>query len=67
VLLEPCAKVFGEADVVEFVALVECVDAVAAADIFADEVLVFFERDAVDVFELLADELGAAGHGILLD
>src|SRR4051812_3918297 len=36
--------------------------AVTAAHALADEVLVFFERDAVDVFELLADELAAGGH-----
>jgi len=33
------------------------------ADVFVDEVLLFFERDAVDVFKLLANYFLAVGHG----
>ena len=35
-------------------------------DVLADEVLVFVEGAVVDVFELLADELGAGGHLLVL-
>jgi hypothetical protein len=43
VLLETSTEILGGAAVVELVAFVESVDTVVAADVFADEVLVFLD------------------------
>ena len=37
---------------------------IVGADVFANEVLLFLERNTVDIFELLADDLGSGKHSV---
>jgi hypothetical protein len=55
VVTEAGAEVRGEAYVIKLCPPVEGVNAVALADVLADDVLVFFECLAGDVFEVLTD------------
>jgi hypothetical protein len=62
VVAQAGAKVGGETNVVKLGAAVESVDAVALADVLPDDVLVFFECLAGDVFQVLADQWFLPGH-----
>ena len=50
------AEVAGQADVIELFAAVEGVHTVAVADVVADDVLVFLQGLASNVFQMLANE-----------
>ncbi len=64
VLLEPIAQVARKADVIELVAFVKGVNSFASANIIANDVLIFLERVARNIFKVLRDELCASCHGV---
>jgi hypothetical protein len=55
VVAEAESEVGGETDVIKFSAAVKGIDAVAVADVLADDVLVFVEYEARDVLKVLTD------------
>ena len=55
VVAEAESEVGGETDVIKFSAAVKGIDAVAVADVLADEVLILFQRLPGDVFQVLTD------------
>lgn len=52
----------GEANIVEFVATVERVDALPIPDVPADDSLILLEGVAGDVLQMLTDELAPSWH-----